>query len=177
MKLKVAQVVGLNTDQKAAQVYSSIQNAENAFFALLVLECDDAFTKGRQTLSELGDFYFDFEGTPSEKLTASSKTISEKLKDVAQFDFILASVSGKVLYILGKGLVEVYLKRDGKIQQLLSVGSPQDLISGFLEVEDRMLFATKNLTTYLADDLTNALDLPIEEFEEDISNRIWQVAS
>jgi len=61
MKLKVAQVIGLNTDQKAAQVISSPQDADNSFFAVLELKCDDAFTKGRQALTELSDFYFDFE--------------------------------------------------------------------------------------------------------------------
>lgn len=171
MKIKIAQVIGLNTDQKAAQVYSSIQDSENAFFALLILECDDAFTKGRQTLSEISSFYFDEEGTPHQKLTASFLEMSQKLKD-SYFDFILASLSGKVLYLLGKGQVSVYLKRNGKISQLLSVGAPSDLISGFLQPEDRILFATKNLTSYLGEDLTKALDLNIDEFEEDISNRV-----
>ncbi len=170
MQLKVAQVVGLNTDQKAAQVLSIISDKDNAFFALLTLECDDAFTRGRQTLSELSDLYF--EGNSSQKLSEVLKALQEKLKDVSNFDFILASLSGKVLYLLGKGNVEVYLKRDGKTSQLLSVGPPTDLISGLLQPEDRVLFATKNLTAFLADDLLSALVLPLESFEEEISNRI-----
>lgn len=171
MKIKIAQVIGLNTDQKAAQVYSLIQDSENAFFALLILECDDAFTRGRQTLSEISSFYFDAEGTPNQKLAAVVVEMSQKLIG-SNFDFVLASLSGKVLHLLGKGEVEVYLKRDGKISQLLSVGAPSDLISGFLQPEDRILFATKNLTTYLGEDLTKALDLNMDEFEEDISNRV-----
>mgnify|MGYP001559005643 CR=1 FL=1 len=69
MKLKVAQVIGLNTDQKAAQVLHSEGDGENAFFGLINLESDDAFTRGRQTLSEISDAYFDFELPPSQKLS------------------------------------------------------------------------------------------------------------
>lgn len=172
MKLKVAQVIGLNTDQKASQVTALIQDKENAFFALLTIECDDAFTRGRQTLSEASDLYFESEGTPSDKLSEVLKFLNEKLQDIMHFDFILASLSGKVFYLLGKGDAEVYLKRGSKISQLLSVGAPIDLISGFLQPNDRVLLSTKNLTTFLENDLSAVLNLDLEIFEEEISDRV-----
>ena len=73
MNLKLAQFIGLNTDQKAAQAISSIRDSDNAFLAVIQLTCDDAFTKGRLGLAELSDYYFDFEGSPVEKLTATFK--------------------------------------------------------------------------------------------------------
>lgn len=172
MKLKVAQVIGLNTDQKASQVTALIQDKENAFFALLTLECDDAFTRGRQTLSEATDLYFDTEGTPSDRLSQVLKFLNENLSGVVNFDFILASLSGKVFYLLGKGQVEVYLKRGSKISQLLSVGAPIDLISGFLQPNDRVLMASKNLTIFLKEDLSEVLNLDLERFEEEVSDQV-----
>lgn len=172
MKLKVAQVIGLNTDQKASQVTALIQDKENAFFALLTLECDDAFTRGRQTLSEATDLYFDTEGTPSDRLSQVLKFLNENLSGVVNFDFILASLSGKVFYLLGKGQVEVYLKRGSKISQLLSVGAPIDLISGFLQPNDRVLMASKNLTIFLKEELSETLNLDLERFEEEVSDQV-----
>ncbi len=171
MKLKIAQVIGLNTDQKAAQVTSLVQDLDNAFFAVLILSCDDAFTKGRQALSELADHYFEFEGSSAEKLTETFKEAEKKFVG-SDFDLLLSSVSGKVLYLIGKGQIESYLKRNDKLSQLLSVGIAAQLISGFLQEEDRLLLATKSLLSFLGDDLHKSLNLPIETFENEVSDRI-----
>ncbi len=169
MKLKVAQVIGLNTDQKAAQVISTIQDG-NAFFAVLELSCDDAFTKGRQALSELSDYYFDFEASPSEKLTQTFAE-AEKKFGTDDFSLFLSSVSGKILYIISKGMVAAYLKRVDKLSSLLSSSSPQ-LISGFLEEEDRLLFATKSLVDFLDEDLSKAMQIQTDAFEDEITARL-----
>lgn len=171
MKLKIAQIIGLNTDQKAAQVTSSVRD-DNSFLAVLELVCDDAFTRGRQALSELEDFYFEFEGTVSEKLNATAKEAENKFSDAAGFDLCLGAVSGRVLYLIGKGQVEVYLKRGNKLSALLSVGVSSQLISGFVSACDKLLFCTKSLTTFLGSDLGKSLDLPVETFEEEVGSKI-----
>lgn len=170
MKLKIAQVIGLNTDQKAAQVTSS-EREGNTFLAVLGLTSDDAFTKGRGILSELEDFYFESEGTPAEKLNAVYKEAEAKLATDG-WDLCLGAISGKVLYLLGKGGVEVYLKRGEKMSPLLSVGTDSQLVSGFLEAGDRLLFATKSLTAFLGQDLEKSISLPTETFEEEMGSRI-----
>lgn len=167
MKLNIAQVLGLNTDQKAAQVISSIQDADNAFFALVDLACDDAFTKGRSALSELSDFYFESEGSASEKLIATYEEARKKFLDV-EFSLLLASVSGKVLYLIGKGEVEVYLKRGDKISSLLT--TQDQLVSGFLQGADKLLIASKNLTSTESSS-KEILDLSYENFEQEILDR------
>lgn len=171
MKLKVAQVLGLNTDQKAAQVISSIQDQENAFFALLYLASDDAFTKGRLALTELADFYFDQEGTPSEKLNAAYEEAKKKF-DGLEFDLITAAISGKILYFKGQGKAEVYLKRDDKLSALFKSDTPLQLISGFLEEGDRIFFATSNLVDFLRENLAGQLSIPIDSFEEEVADKI-----
>lgn len=171
MKLKIAQVIGLNTDQKAAQAASSIRE-DNTFLGILELTCDDAFTKGRQALSELEDFYFEFEGTIPEKLNAAFKEAESKFSKGADFSLILAAIFGKVLYIIGKGQVETYLKRADKLSSLSSVGMPSQLISGFLQDGDRLLFTTKSLATFLGDDLGKSLSLSVDMFEDEVGSKI-----
>lgn len=171
MKLNVAQVLGLNTDQKAALLISQPADFENAFFAVLQLTSDDAFTKGRLTLSALSDFYFETEGSPAEKIKTTYEEAEKQLKG-GEFDIIVAAISGKVLYFIGKGDLQVILKRDSKISSLMSLGAPQNLVSGFLQEGDRIFFATKNLTSFLADDIDKSLNLPMEVFEQDLTERI-----
>lgn len=196
MKLKVAQVIGLNTDQKAAQVASELRDdpsasfnraqdkslgAGSAFLAVLELTSDDAFTKGRAILSEIEDFYFESEGETGKKLAATFKEFEEKFsredfpaKDgpVSDWSLSLAAISGKVLYLIGKGQVEVSLKREGKLLSLLTVGTPSELISGFLVEGDRLLISTKSFITFLGAEFSKSLDLPIESFEEEIESKI-----
>lgn len=171
MNLKIAQAIGLNTDQKAAQVISSSRDGDNSFFAVLDLSSDDAFTKGRQVLSEVSDFYFDFEGSPAEKLKSSFDEVQKKLTG-GEFALLLASISGKILYLISQGEVEVYLKRGNKLSPLLTVGVPSQLISGFLQEEDKLLLSTSSMTSFLGDDLDKSLQLPLEAFEEEVKDRI-----
>lgn len=174
MKLKIVQVIGLNTDQKAAQAVSSTRDGDHTFLAVLRLTSDDAFTKGRQVLSELEDFYFEFEGGPAEKLTATFKEADKKLslEQTTDWDLCLAAVSGKALYLIGKGQVEIYLKRTDKLSPLLSVGAPSQLISGFIASDDRLLLSTKSLVEFLDAELEKSLSLPIETFEEEVGSKI-----
>lgn len=171
MNLRIAQVIGLNTDQKAAQVIS-VTREGNSFLAVLILSSDDAFTKGRQALSELSDFFFEGEGTPAERINSTFEEAKNKFSSSSGWDLIIASIWGKVLYLLGQGEVEAYLKRDNKISSLLSVGSPAQLISGFIGDGDRLFFATKSLITFLGEDLEKTLSLPLENFEEEVESKI-----
>lgn len=171
MKLKIAQIVGLNTDQKAAQVLSE-QREEEAFLGVLNLSCDDAFTKGRQILSELSDFYFDLTGAPAEKLSNTFEESKKKFTEDPDFDLCLGLLSGKALYLIGKGSVEVYLRRSDNLSPLLSIGSKEQIISGFVQAGDRILLSTESLITFLGPDLEKFLELPLDSFEEEISSKV-----
>src|SRR5207249_787779 len=119
----------------------------------------------------LSDFYFDFEGSPSEKLSATASKANEKFTG-EEFSLLLASVSGKILYLIFKGEMDVYLKRAEKLSPLLSVGAPNELISGFLQEGDRLLLSTKSLVNFLGEDLDKSLDLSSEVFEQEVTDRI-----
>lgn len=172
MKLKIAQVIGLNSDQRAALVLSESTDPESPFISVLELSSDDAFTKGRQILSDLAQGYFESDGSPAEKLNETFKSALKKLESIDNFDIVIGAICGKALYLVGKGNVEVLLKRNSKMSPLLAVGSGNQLISGFLKEGDRLLLSTKNLISFLSKDLGVVLDLKVEDFEEDISNRL-----
>lgn len=171
MKINIAQIVGFNTDQRAAQVLSQ-QAEEEVFLAVLNLSSDDAFTKGRLTLSELSDFYFDAEGGASEKLSSSFEEALKKLAGGGSFDLVLGAISGKALYLIGKGEVEVYLNRLDKLSPLLSIGSEKQIISGFLQEGDKILLSTKSLVNFLGEDLEKYLGLSLDLFKEEVSSKI-----
>lgn len=173
MKLQIAQVIGLNTDQQAALVSSELREGESGFFALTQLVCDDAFTKGRQILSELADFYFDFDPPAggAQKLTAAFAKGLESLPE-GDRDLLLAATSGKIFYLLGQGQVNVYLKRERKLASLLTAGPQGQLISGFLQAGDKILLATRSLIDFLGEDLSKSLDLRSDLWEEEISSKV-----
>lgn len=172
MKLNIAQIVGLNTDQRAAQVISTTGDQDNAFMAVVKLSCDDAFSKGRVGLSELSDFYFEADGAPAEKIKATYEEASQKFSSEGEFDLVLAVLSGKILYLQATGQVEVYLKREDKLSSLLGVGSAGQLISGFLQPGDKLLLGTKSLTTFLGEELDKSLDLTSKLWEEEMSAKM-----
>src|SRR3989344_6195164 len=162
--------VGLNTDQQAAQAVSSIGVAN--FFGLIDLTCDDAFIRGRQLLSDLDDFYNQEDsGNVSDNLNQTFKKATEELKDLEDYDLLLAVISGKALYILGKGRVSVYLRRSCKLTELSREGSGQ-LISGFIEEGDRIFLTTQNLYNFFGGELDGLLGMSQEKLEEEITEKL-----
>lgn len=172
MKYKVAQTIGLNTDQVAAQVLSSATEPDNLFLAVLKLTCDDAFTKGRQMLSEFADYFTEADGDTAQRLTATYSHSKQELSRVGEFDLLLAAVSGKVLYLIFKGATGAYLKRLGEVSALHGVGSQEQVISGFLQEGDRLLFSTNSLTGFLGEKLAVVLEMTREDWEEEMSAKL-----
>lgn len=174
MELKIAQAIGLNTDQTAALVLSSVSEDGQQFLATLKLTCDDAFTRGRQVLAEIEDFYHENDGTVAKKLTDSFAHAKEKLADTEKFDLCLAIIAGKVLYFIMQGEVSVFLKRSEKLSPLSQVAKEQ-IVSGFLQEKDRVFFATNSLVNFFGENLNRSLSLPVTEWEEDTNSKIGAV--
>lgn len=171
MIYKIVRAVGLNSDQRASLVSSVPKDADNLLLGVLQLTSDDAFTRGRQLLSELSDDFFEEEGSTPERLTTVFQKAKQSLHDLSEYSLLLASVSGKVLYLIGQGQVKIYLKRIDKFSPLMEEGNGQ-ILSGFLQEDDRVFLGTAGLIDFLGDDLKNLLDLPLVEWEEEVSLRV-----
>ena len=173
MNYKFAKIVGLNTDIEAAQITISSGDPQNIFLGILELSCDDAFVRGRQILSLLEDVFFEkevSEKTAAERLKDTFTYVLEKLKDIENFSIIIASLTGKVLYLIGQGSIDCYLKRLDKISTL--AGTSGQLISGFLQEGDRIFLVTRSLAEYLGEDLKNTVEIPFSRWEEEMESRI-----
>ncbi|MBI4036550.1 hypothetical protein HY386_01555 [Candidatus Daviesbacteria bacterium] len=172
MVFKIAKALGLNSDQQAALVLASPPDGENIFLAVLKLTSDDAFTRGRQLLSELSDLYFEPNGNGvGERLTGVFQEGQQKLQDTTNFSLLLGAVVGKVLYLIGQGEIVAYLRRIDHLSLLFQHSSGQ-LVSGFLQEGDRILLSTQSFTLFLGEELKNSLELPILQWEEEVANKI-----
>lgn len=172
MKFITRSTIGLNTDQEAALIVSETSDAGAIFIAMLKVVCDDAFTTGRQILSEVEDLYQESEETGAKRLDEAFTQALQKLSEVERFDLSLASVSGKVLYLVNRGTNAVFLKRQNKLSNLVAVAPDSQVISGFVQESDRLFFATENLVNFLGEELGQNLKLPIDVWEEETSNKI-----
>ena len=170
MQIKIAKIVGINSDQEASLAFSE-EADDTLFLSVLHLRSDDAFSVGRQILSEAADLSLQAAGPLSSKLTEAYSAMLKKLTETQQFDLILAALSNKVLYIIYKGEVSTILKR-GNTASTLSSGEGQ-LISGFLEEGDKVLLATKSFTDGL-NDIDEVFSIPTEELEQEFGEKIKQ---
>lgn len=171
MKYQVARAVGLNSDQRASLAISVPKDSENLFLAVLQLTSDDAFTRGRQLLSDLSDNFFEEDGSPPGRLTAIFQKAKQSLQDLNEYSLLLAAVSGKILYLISQSQVKVFLKRQDKFLSLLEEGNNQ-IISGFLEDGDRVFLSTAVLADFLKDDSKSLLELPLPQWEEEVNARL-----
>lgn len=168
--IRIGKVVGINTDQQAALSSSTSSDGDSYFLAILSLACDDAFTRGRQLLSEISDAYFDALGGSAKGLTEAAEALKSKLSDTESYSFLLGGFSGKALYLIGKGEVVAKLQRSGGLSPLdLSSGQ---LVSGFLQEGDRVILATVTMVEFLGGEFTPSLDLSLVDWEEEIREKL-----
>ncbi len=170
MNYTTGKIVGINTDQRASLSISAPGEDDNLFLGLLQLECDDAFTRGRQLLSDVADEFFEDSEGHVQKLTKAGESVSLKLQNTNNLNFLMAGFSGKALYLISKGEVLAYLYRQGSTSPLTL--NPGQVISGFLEPGDRVLLATKGLSNLLGDDLGRSLGLPRIQLEEEVTQKL-----
>ncbi len=172
MKFITRSTIGLNTDQEAALIVSEANDSGQVFIAMLKVVCDDAFTTGRQILSDVEDLYQESEETGAKRLDEAFTQALQKLSEVERFDLTLASVSGKVLYLVNRGTNAGFLKRQNKLSNLVAVAPHSQVISGFVQEGDRLFFATENLISFLGEELGQNLKLPIDVWENETSDKI-----
>ncbi len=174
--LKIAKVVGLNSDIDAALTLISQNGAGLHLFAVVSASMDDAFTKTRQALSDAETVFFESQEAIGERLGKMRENLTAALQGCENLEMILAAIAedeaGTVLYMLCKGdnLKAQILRGDKKID-LCALSSGQ-LASGILEDMDRVVFATESLFNFLGDD-EGILGLsPVETLEDEINLRL-----
>lgn len=171
--LKIAKVVGLNSDTDAALAFSS-----SGFFAIVASSLEDAFTKTRQALFEAETFFTSSDLNTSQKIAGTAEIIKKSLSGAENIQILLAVIEedeqGTAMYLLYQGnSLKAYLIRKGKRSDLIQV-SDGEIISGLLEEEDRVVLSTESLIDFLSEDLDILGTIPMEVLEDEINLRLPQ---
>ena len=173
--LKIAKIVGLNSDIDAALTIAATVSG-SSFFALASSSVDDAFTSIRQALTEAESAFFDSHEALPQRLTEIGETLLKTLSAGEDSRVLLGAVSEDgehcALYLLNRGpSLKAVLFREGQEIDLCSLSEGQ-VISGILEAGDRVVIATGSLFDFLGEDAAVLEKLPIESLEDEISLRL-----
>lgn len=175
--LKTVKVVGLNSDAQAAQVL--ISETEPRLFLLLLVICDDAFSRSRQALLQAEDVFCSTNDSINNKINQTITSIKTSLSDVEQLDILLSvlqtSDDKKALYLIKHGVsFSASLIRSSKRINLLEQALDNELLSGFLQVGDRVVLTTNSLFELLSEDVQGLIEWPINSIEDEIEARLPQ---
>ncbi|MBI4040148.1 hypothetical protein HY389_02230 [Candidatus Daviesbacteria bacterium] len=166
--LKTAKVVGLNSDLRAAQAL--VVEAPVSFFAIASCSCDDAFSRSRQALTGGEDSFYSSSENLAQRLPNVLQIITSSLIGCDDIQVLLGACSDGVLYLISSSTnLRAYLLRGGRYNNLLSSAAANQLISGFLEPEDKVVLTTPSLIELLEEDLRKLDQMPIEAFEDEIN--------
>ncbi|MDO8638605.1 MAG: hypothetical protein Q7R43_03450 [Candidatus Daviesbacteria bacterium] len=169
--LKIAKVVGLNSDTDAALALSS-----TGLFAIVASSMDDAFTKTRQALFEAETFFTSSDLNTSQKILETAEIIKKSLKGAENIQILLTVIEedeqGTAMYLLCQGnSLKAFLIRKGKRSDLIQVADGE-IISGLLEDGDRVVLSTESLIDFLSADLDILGTTPMEVLEDEINLRL-----
>ncbi len=179
--LKTAKVVGLNSDTAAALALISPwfvsdqgEGGQRFFLSIVSCECEDAFSKVRQSLSLAEEEAITSTEPAALRLPKILGQIKDYLKDADNFAALLVAVvednEGTALYLLseGEGLI-ANLCRDGKENNLPGLGDGQ-VVSGILKEGDRIVLSTQSLADFLGTHSVSLSKIPIENFEDEVES-------
>src|SRR3989344_5236812 len=169
--LKIAKVVGLNSDTDAALALSS-----SGLFAVLASSLDDAFTRVRQALFEAETFFTSSDLNISQKILETAEVIKKSLDGADNIQILLTVVEedeqGTAMYLLYQGnSLKAYLIRKGKRSDLLRMADGE-IISGLLEDGDRVVLSTESLIDFLSADLDILGTVPMAGLGDEITLRL-----
>ncbi len=153
--LKVGKAFLANTDFEASEAFIFRHQQEgrpDLVFAILIsAQGEDVFSKIRHISGELEDAFFASKQPVSERFNECIKLVTGKLSTLENLQVLFACLTGEILYLQNKGQNSGYLWRGGKAVSLISTdplssgGSFGQLISGYLQEGDRVLFMSEDV--------------------------------
>lgn len=182
--LKIAKVVGLNSDTNAAlTLVPSEVNLEDIspsphLFILAYCRIEDAFSKTRLALAEAEDVFASASGSLVERLPQVLEYLQKNLSEAEELEVLVAvtyDTPETVLYLLYQGsLVKAYLIREGKRTDLCQLAAAGELISGVIKEGDRVVMVTQSLVELLGEQQDILNTLPVGGLEDEVMGRLPQ---
>ena len=175
--ISYSKAVASNTDLETAQSFVFLK--ENLSLILIIgATGDDIFARVRQLAGEIEDNFFTAEEPIGERLQNLKDFIKESLKNSEDIEIILGSIKkssqsdgSTVLYLLGEGSGKVCLFRNSSTTALYQSSQSGQLVSGYLQGGDRLLFLNSHLSEKLQATegaLEGLLSISLQDFEEEI---------
>lgn len=167
--IRSVSIVGLNSDQASAQATSFYHKL------FVVLQClgEDAFSTARQAISEAEEVFNSSSGTPSEIVGKIQSALINHLAKTGQESQTLVGLIQEddediVCYLLSTG-IKALLFRDKEQIELVSIDNAE-LVSGFLQTRDRLVFINSSLASLLGDNLKKlCLSRSLEQIEDEVT--------
>lgn len=163
-------IVGLNSDQQAAQLLILDRQPQTSFFLLLTAITDDAFSKTKQVLQQAEDLLTDSEEAVGPKITKALEFIADQMKESEEWSGLVAALHEQAFYYITHGKdVAIFLARDSKVSELTKLSSHQQLVSGFVKESDRVIITTRSTEEILKDQWEKIAQWPLAEVEDEVS--------
>ncbi len=171
---QTAKIVGLNSDQLAAQVLIVDHQPQTSYVLVLSAVCDDAFSQVRQALAQVEDELENLAELPMlERLKSLEQKVISLLNNPEEVGVIVAAFDKQSCYLIRHGkLVAAYLLRSGNLSELSSIAAEGKLISGLLQEGDRVVISTTSLKELLKEDFSQLKDWSLDEVEDEIAPRL-----
>ncbi len=172
--IKTAKIVGLNSDQLAAQALAIQHSLETSYFFLVSCIGEDAYSKIRQALSTAEESLTDLQGEQlSHQLETLLKTLQESLKETEEQAVLVAATHKRSLYLIRSNTsVDATLWRKDQATQLSSLAPEKKLISGLLQPGDRIVLATTSLTAALGEHQSKLSTLELDSIEDEVAPQV-----
>lgn len=185
--LRVAKVVGLNSDTDAALAFISrprnldLESGEVVFRLYLIISTsvDDAFSQTRQAISEAENIFYSSSGAAKDCLGEVIRVVRSSLGNVEKLG-IIAAISEEqptevIFYLQHLGSdVRASLFRQGKKNDLCQLAADSHLVSGKLKDGDRVVLVIGEESQILESDFENLDNFSLEEWEEEIEAKLPQ---
>lgn len=144
-KLITTNIVGSADERVWSQAQATVHGEDNQTLVVLQLKSEeedslvDLSTIGTEIITEIETRHL------GSDLTQAVESILGEPKEGITIQIVVGSVTGNTLSMYGRGEIEAYLSRDGKLAQLKKNWGVGEVLNGQLEEEDVVVITTPEL--------------------------------
>lgn len=148
--IKVARYVGVNTDFLTAQAFifpkSQLDPSQIPTLALIVSASgEDVFTKVRQVAPIAEETFYSSDDPIPQKILNTLSSLNSALSNVEDLQILIVVLKENILYINSQGFHKLFILRDQKLTEVTASSPSEQLISGFINIGDKLLLINTKL--------------------------------
>lgn len=184
--LQFAKAIGKNTDLLTAQSFAfskieSDQFGESKVFLFVLISGvgDDVFTTVRQCGPLIEESFFAENISIQERFSKLDKGLKTHLDTINSLQIGLVAIKKETLYLQQSGYHQVFLNRQGKLSDLTENVLENQMISGHLQTDDKVLIVScpaidlsdiESLPKWNDKNINSLISSDVESFEDDFED-------